>query len=333
MRTHWTSRFAILLCIVGLSGCATGKSGSSSWNPLTWGGSSPKSTAPDVGKYKYDGVAKAGPAAASQPTGMAGVWKSTTDFVSAPFKSKPKIPDTVIAKDDAVSLSVEIPKVGPGVYLAAGRMHEGKGDLEGAEKQYERALQVGPNDLNSLVTMARLKDKQNKYDTAVLYYQKALAAHPKSGLVHNDLGLCYARHQQLAAAQRELTEAVALTPDNSMYRNNLAAVLVEGNRDAEAYQVLAAVNPPAVAHYNLAFLLNQRGNNESAAAHLQQALQIDPSLAAAQALLAQVQPAGGTAVAALPASAGFGTPVSTAGYQPREVGSAIVRPTEDGQLR
>lgn len=290
----------LMLAMMVLSfagGCASQQSWSwSNLNPLAWG--KPQNqlgTFPDVNKQKYEGLAKTapttpkapvnpGPAAAAAPaTGIAGAWQKTTETLTAPFKPK-------VHTEDAVSLTDKPPKVGADVYISSGRMYELKGDFATASQQYERALQVAPNDLNAMVSLARLHDRQGKFDAAIQMYQRAANAHPQSPLVHNDLGLCFARHQQLDKSARELAAATQLQPQNAMYRNNYATVLLELGKEQDAFQQLAAVNPPAVAHYNLAFLMHQRGSSDQAVNHLQQALALDRSLTSAADLLSTIRP-------------------------------------------
>src|SRR5262249_55593089 len=130
--------------------------------------------------------------------------------------------------------------------------------------------------------------------------------HPTSGLVYNDLGLCYGRQHQFEQAVGALSRAVELNPDNPKYRNNLATVLVETGRIDEAVQKLSQGATPAVAHYNVGYLLQQKGQTKSAARHMQQALSLDPSLPPARDMLAQltgVPPSAQPATAALPAAA------------------------------
>ena len=54
-----------------------------------------------------------------------------------------------------------------------------------------------------------------------------------------------------------LRQAVKLEPKRKLYRNNLATVLVDMGRTDEAWDELSSVHTPAVAHYNLGYLLYQ----------------------------------------------------------------------------
>ena len=75
-----------------------------------------------------------------------------------------------------------------------------------------------------------------------------------------------------------------------MYRNNLATVLLEAGRADDAVAVLTESHGPAVAHYNVGYLLNQRGDSAEALQHFQEALEIDPNFGAARAMFEKVAP-------------------------------------------
>jgi hypothetical protein len=69
----------------------------------------------------------------------------------------------------------------------------------------------------------------------------------------------------------------------------------------DALRELTALNTTAVAHYNLAHLLEQKNQRQLAVQHLQQAVALDSSLIPAQDMLAQLKGSVSTAVAAQPA--------------------------------
>lgn len=259
------------------------------------------SAAPDMGKQKYEGLSQdfsGANGAYQQPTASGGnyvtnAWNKSTAAVSSAFTWK----STSTSTDDPTSLDSKPKTMGPDVYIAAGRMYETQGKFPEALQQYEKALKTTPNDLASLISIARLHDRQGNFPKAVEAYQRAAQAHPKSGLVQNDLGLCFARQKEPARAIDSLTKACEMSPKNPKYRNNLATVMVENGRTEDAFKQLKALNSEGVAHYNLAYMLTTRGKQEEAAQHLRAALQVEPELAAARELLAQM---GGAAAPAMP---------------------------------
>jgi tetratricopeptide (TPR) repeat protein len=300
---------------IGLAGCQSSSLGGLAfWNR---GDSTLGSTAPDVGKQKFNGLS---PFAADQPRSMgqsqAGTaavgaarqsendgflmasWKKTTAAVTGGTAAKQK---SNLPVDDPLRLDRMPKKIGPEVYLGAARLLENQGSFAEAEGNYREALKVAPNDLAALIGLARLHDRQGQGQKAIELYQKAAQAHPTNGLVFNDMGLCYRRQQQLDKSLAAFRKAVELHPDNAKYRNNLAAALVDSGRGDEAYHELAVLNSSAVAHYNLAYLLQQKGQRADAMRHLQEALAVDPALTPARDMLAQFGvPAAAEAIPAMP---------------------------------
>ena len=274
----------VLACGVscGIMGCKS---------PMTWL-SRPApgaTTAPDV---QYNGVTgfsstvkqNAGTSVVSgaKPEGtMAKAWSSTTGAVTSLLGTAPK-------SKDATSLSTKPGKLDADIYLRAAHFAEQSGNFPEAEAKYQQALKNEPKNVSAIVGLARLYDQQGNSQQAIATYQQAIKLHPKNAVVYNDFGLCYGRRRELAPAQQMLQKAVELEPGKTNYRNNLATVLVDMGRPAEAYQHLLSVQGEGVAHYNLACLLHSRGQNDQAAGHLQQALAKDPTLTPARELLAQL---------------------------------------------
>jgi tetratricopeptide (TPR) repeat protein len=191
-------------------------------------------------------------------------------------------------------------KAGPGVYVAIAQIKERNGDLEEAEIQYQKALEMDPDHLNALMGYARLEDGRNNFEAATKHYQRAIKKHPKEGQVYNDLGLCYHRRGKLKDAAKSLEKAIELQPARRLYHDNLAAVLVDQDKTDEALKQLVAAHGEAVGHYNLAFLLTQKKNNKEALPHFRKALEKDPSLDQARDWIAQLSPPRKTVVEPLP---------------------------------
>lgn len=314
-------RFAMTVVLgtgLGLTGCqAGGLGGLALWNR---GDSSVASTAPDVSQQKYGnlqkefgsampmGQSRTGAAAlgAQKPVSDDGFftasWKKTSAAVTGAFASTTK-PTNQGADDDPLRLDRNPTKIGPEVYVSAARMLENQGKFAEAEVKYNEALKVSPADESALVGLARLHDRQGQSLKAVELYQKALKSHPNSGLVCNDLGLCYRRQRQLDKSVQMFSRAVELKPDNNKYRNNLAAAFVDAGRPNDAVKHLSLTTSPAVAHYNVGYMLHQKDQRAEALRHLQQAVSLDPGLTPAREMLAQLGGNGGPAsLAAQPQS-------------------------------
>jgi tetratricopeptide (TPR) repeat protein len=215
-------------------------------------------------------------------------------------KSEPEVPKA----PDPISLSFDSGEPGPDLYVAMARLEEQNKNYEGAAEQYAKALRIDPNNLPALLGHARLHDRQGNFDEAIKIYRKAVERHAESATALNDLGLCHARQEQYQRSAAALQKAVRLAPNEPLYRNNLATVLIElGNTEA-AFQHLAAVHGRATAHYNLGYLLYQRDQRQQAAEQFRLALREEPGLEAAQQWLAMLEePAGQARPVSYPSTA------------------------------
>ena len=205
---------------------------------------------------------------------------STTTAVSSLFGQLPN--------PDATSLDSKPGKLDADIYLRAAHFAEQAGKYTDAEAKYQQALKVEPKNVDAILGLARLHNQLGNSQQAIATYKQAINLHPKNAKVYNDFGLCYGQRLELAPAQQMLQRAVELEPGKTNYRMNLAVVLVDMGRPADAFQCIAAVQPPGVAHYNLACLFEERGQHDQAADQLHQALAKDPSLTPARELLAQL---------------------------------------------
>ena len=217
-------------------------------------------------------------------SGMASALKRATRKVQDALTIEPK----VISAEDPVRLSDLPSHVGAKVYRKAGSLYESRGNSEAAIAQYERALEIAPGDMASLISFARLRDRRGEFDEAVSLYQRAIEADPNVAVAQNDLGLCYARSGDAESALSALRRAIQLQPTCKRYRNNIATILVKLGQPDEALAHLAAVHPPDVAHYNAGYLLHRSGHRGSAIQYFTQALQHNPTMAPARQMLAQL---------------------------------------------
>jgi tetratricopeptide (TPR) repeat protein len=243
-------------------------------------------------------------AGATAAKGVGGQFKSMGTTVSNAFGKtkaavvstfKPADPNTPTDKDDPTSLASMPGKLTPELWVMQGQLAESQGQHAKALESYNKALQSEPNNIGALVSTARLYDRQGDATHSVQYFQKALAVNSNDASIHNDLGLAYSKAGNVAAAKDSLSKAASIEPANVRYRNNLATVMVEHGQADEAVKQLAQVLPPAVAHYNVAYLHFTKQNLPAAQQQLQAALQIDPNLQQARELYNRL--GGGQAVA------------------------------------
>ncbi len=206
------------------------------------------------------------------------------------LKNAMTIHPKVIPAADPTSLSSDPGPIPANLYVSAAAVLEQQNRNAEAAAKYEQALAADASHREAMIGLGRLRHREGNLVGAIAVYQRALDAYPDDPVLLNDLGLCYARSEQPEMAQAVLTRAVELSPSNTLYRNNLAAVLVESNRSAEAVPMLAQSYGTAVAHYNVGYLLHKRGEDGAAVDHFLSSLKANPALEPARAMLHQLAP-------------------------------------------
>jgi tetratricopeptide (TPR) repeat protein len=215
-----------------------------------------------------------------------------TSAVTKPMKSvfKPAKSSTpaAVAATPVKPSNAEMKQSNAVIFTSLAQVQEKQGNIAAAAEAYEKALQADSSNLDALLGYARMQDRQGDFARATQLYQAASRLHPQEAVVFNDLGLCLGRQGKHAEAQAALAEAVRLRPDRKLYRNNLAKQLVDLGQPGPALEQLAAAHPPAVAEYNLGYLLQQKNQPGLARQHFARALELDPTLADARQWLAVI---------------------------------------------
>ena len=166
--------------------------------------------------------------------------------------------------------------------MAVAHLYTETGKFAEAEDQYRQAAKIAPDDIRILLGYAMLKDQMNQPDEAIKLYQQAEEKHPKEPSVYNNLAVHFIRYGMVREAIEAARHAVDLRPHEPRYRNNLAALLVEAGQPQEAFRQLRSVYDEPVAHYNLGFLLNKRGQKPAALQEFSTALQMSPGMGIAR---------------------------------------------------
>ena len=173
--------------------------------------------------------------------------------------------------------------------LQSARQAEKQGKNEYARRLYEQAIQLAPTDRITLLSYARLLHRLGDLDGSISLYYRSLEHHRNDAVAMNDLALCYARKGEFRHALAMMNGAVSVNPDSKRYRNNLAKLFLELERPNDAFAQFVAAGGPAIGHFNMGQMLNQRGRVEEAIQYLEIAIEMDPSLRPAIDLLRELR--------------------------------------------
>jgi tetratricopeptide (TPR) repeat protein len=159
---------------------------------------------------------------------------------------------------------------------------------QGAQTLYEQALTLDAKHLPALTGLARLHEKQGNFPLAIQWYQRALQYYPQDSRLWFNLGMAYAKHKQWDQALAHLKRATELEPTNLEFANNYAWCLARCERDEESWNIFRRHVGDAKAYYRLALMSKHLGKLERSRQYLTMSLQIDPQLAEARDLLANL---------------------------------------------
>ena len=200
--------------------------------------------------------------------------------------------------------------------LQNARLHHEAGRLAAAAAIYERILQIDSRQAETLHCLGILAAQVEQNDTAVQFFQRAIAANPANPHFYNSLGNLFLKRQlfpEAASAYESVLQlqpehvdalsnlgialqaqgkteeaivcyrkALARNPSQANAHNNLGNLhLSQGNLEAakDCYQRAIALRPDyADAHYNLGNTLQQRGQYEAAVSRYRRALACNPSM-------------------------------------------------------
>ncbi len=177
------------------------------------------------------------------------------------------------------------------IHNSLGATHERQGRLEEAEGNYRESLRLAPDHSRAGVNLARLLGRSGRYTEASAVVAAVLAVDPRPRMQH-EARLCQGILQLQAgdpqAAYQNMHSALQIR-DLAQARYNLANVCHQlGRVDEELEHLQRAVHLQptfAAAHLNLGTLRMMRGEWAAAEGSLKQAVDLEPTLATAHAHL------------------------------------------------
>jgi len=122
-------------------------------------------------------------------------------------------------------------------HAADGWANEFSGNLDQAQKAYDKALALDPSNYHGLWGQGRLLKKQGKLASAINILVNALSFYPTDGALYNFVGELQYKQGRYDKAKASLEKAIELTPDNIFAFYTLSAVLFAQGNAIEAIGV------------------------------------------------------------------------------------------------
>lgn len=160
-----------------------------------------------------------------------------------------------------------------------------RGQYEAAIAEWQRALELSPEDDRAHNNAGLLLASVGRFDEAVPHFEKALKVNPAYPDAHSNLGVALAGMGKLDEAIAEFEKALEVNPGSAEAHNNLGRVLVrEGKLDDAIthYQKAVEITPDSVSiQNNFGVALARQGRLDEAIAHFEKALSLGPDSAEA----------------------------------------------------
>ncbi|HEY6290712.1 MAG TPA: tetratricopeptide repeat protein [Terriglobia bacterium] len=162
--------------------------------------------------------------------------------------------------------------------------------FEQAQQEYQKALQVRPQDPGLQFALGYVLTRQGKWKEAAAEYKAIAASEPGDPAAHSNLGVALKQAGDLEGAIREYRRALALDPDSAAVHEDLAAALDEkGDLNGAVPELRSAVQErplDARLHTELGAILQQQKDLDGAIREDRQAISLQDPCCQAQYNLA-----------------------------------------------
>lgn len=174
-------------------------------------------------------------------------------------------------------------------YITHGQLQEKMGDTKAARSSYEVALGQNPKSLEAVLGLARLDQVAGRKTEAEKGFQKALEMAPEDPKVRANIGQFYAAEEKWDQAIPLLSQAVKSAPADKNARYQLGIAMASAGDFQGAMPHLIRAVGEAEAHYNIGYILRERGQLQASEQQFLQAVLLKPEFNEAQYWLDEIR--------------------------------------------
>jgi tetratricopeptide (TPR) repeat protein len=178
--------------------------------------------------------------------------------------------------DDPVLARVRQLKTGPLARLAEGVRLGKEGDIEGAIRAHEAALEGDASLAQAHANLISLYGRAGRWDKAEEHYRATAALAPGLAEAHYDYGVVLVQQRRPREAAEAFERALVINPNYAAAHNNLGNMLEAEGRgtEAESHYRAAIANDPTyrLARFNLGRLLVAQRKHAEAIAEFEKTL-------------------------------------------------------------
>jgi tetratricopeptide (TPR) repeat protein len=158
-------------------------------------------------------------------------------------------------------------------------------EFDEARKIYHEILNYDPNCIDAYRGLGRVYIGIGDQERAAATFKKAIEKQPRNAALYAEFSMLYSKHNQFPEAIRLVSKAAELDPENQEYQRMLAVDLVCNGQLEQGIAAMTRARGPAAAHYYIARVFEAKGRPDLARQELAKALQANPNLQDARAML------------------------------------------------
>ncbi len=166
-------------------------------------------------------------------------------------------------------------------HVELGMDYHDQGELAQAVAEFEKAVELDPNDAEAYRNLGTAYGEQGKWDDSAAAYEQAIEVNPDFGEAYADMAGAYFYIGKLAEATAAGEKGIELAPDYATAYNNLGIIYgSQGQIDAALalFEQAIELDPnDANAHYNLGFSYENMEQLDEAIAAYQEAVRVNPN--------------------------------------------------------
>lgn len=155
-------------------------------------------------------------------------------------------------------------------------------DADERLKNFEKAAEIEPNNLEVIINLANAKDEAGDYDAAIEGYNKALEMDSKNALVYNNRGFSYLHKEEFEKALNDYNKALLLSPKLRIAQYNkqeLLNILKDDERYSSMIKIADENQRDYRYYFNLGIQEANIGNNLEAMDAYNKVIELKPDFA------------------------------------------------------
>lgn len=146
-----------------------------------------------------------------------------------------RLPEAIEQLGNAIALKPQYAEA----HFELGNVHARAGQLESAEKSLRRALELAPANAGVMNNLGRVLRAMRRSEDAAALWQRAVTLQPDLAIAHFNIGMIRHEQNRLDDAEQSLRRALHIQADYPEAVQELAFVLLERGRAAEALTLVA----------------------------------------------------------------------------------------------